>query len=281
MGKGWYEIAEGRIYGLGGGKLATGYTNIGGNYYYFNERGIAQTYHNMIDGEPYYFFSDGTGMGKGWYEIAKGRIYGLGGGKLATGYIEIGNLKCNFDEKGILKSSEEIKYSIMGNSNINKYDLVNLYKRESPINYPSYYQKTSAQSIEKFCQIYIEEASAEGVKAEVAFCQAMHETGWLKFGGQVSIEQFNFAGLGATDGGASGASFPNVRTGIRAHIQHLKAYANNEPLKNTCVDPRFGLVKRGSAPYVEWLGQKENPYGYGWATSLKYGYKILKIIDKL
>lgn len=164
------------------------------------------------------------------------------------------------------------RYNIMGNSSTNLSQMVAYYRKNAV--YPSYYLGSDAPNIESFCQIYIEECAAEGVKAEVAFAQAMKETGFLRFGGQVSITQYNFAGLGATDGGAAGASFPNVRTGVRAQIQHLKAYASTDALKNPCVDPRFNIVKRGTAPYVEWLGQKENPQGYGWATAQNYGYSI-------
>ena len=97
----------------------------------------------------------------------------------------------------------------------------------------------------------------------------------------VKIEQNNFAGLGTTGGGVAGASFTTVREGIRAQIQHLKAYGSKDALKNECVDPRFSLVTRGSAPYVEWLGQKENPNGYGWATSEGYGIDIEKMVKNL
>ena len=137
--------------------------------------------------------------------------------------------------------------------------------------------------MKEFCQIYYDEAAAEGVKAEVAFVQAMKESAWLKFGGIVKIEQFNFAGIGALDGNSQGqsASFPDVRTGIRAQIQHLKAYGSAELLKNVCVDPRFGYVTRNSAPYVEWLGIKENPNGTGWASDAKYGYAIVNMINVL
>ncbi len=164
------------------------------------------------------------------------------------------------------------RYKIMGESNVTLEQMVAYYNSNAV--YPSFYATTDAPDIRQFCQIYLEECAAEGVKAEVAFAQAMKETGFLRFGGQVNISQFNFAGLGATDNGAAGASFPNVRTGIRAQIQHLKAYASTEALNNTCVDPRFSLVRRGTAPYVEWLGQKENPLGFGWATAERYGYSI-------
>ena len=48
--------------------------------------------------------------------------------------------------------------------------------------------------------MYIQECAVEGVRAEVAFAQAMLETGNLQFGGDVKSSQFNFAGLGATGG---------------------------------------------------------------------------------
>ena len=122
--------------------------------------------------------------------------------------------------------------------------------------------------------MYYDECKAEGVKVEVAFCQAMKETGFLRFGGDVSITQYNFAGIGATGNGNPGNSFASVRQGIRAQVQHLKAYASTEGLNNVCVDPRFQYVSRGCAPYVEWLGKHENPFGAGWATGKNYGYSI-------
>ena len=85
----------------------------------------------------------------------------------------------------------------------------------------------------------------------------MKETGFLQYGGDASVEQFNFAGLGTTGGGVPGNSYPDVRTGIRAQIQHLKAYATADPLNGKCVDDRYEYVKKGTAPYVEWLGQQE------------------------
>lgn len=164
------------------------------------------------------------------------------------------------------------RYGIMGTSSTNVKQLVAYYNANNP--YPEFYANSDAPTIEAFCQIYIEECAAEGVKAEVAFCQAMKETGFLRYTGDVRIEQYNFAGIGAVGGGAAGASFGSVREGVRAQIQHLKAYASTQPLNNACVDPRFNLVKRGAAPYVEWLGIGENPYGVGWATAEGYGYSI-------
>lgn len=163
------------------------------------------------------------------------------------------------------------------NANASGYDT---FKTKYNGKYNGCLAKGGASTINQFAQIFYEEAMAEGVRAEVAFTQCMKETGFLKYGGDVLPNQYNFAGIGAT-GAVHGASFSNVRMGIRAQIQHLKAYGSVSPLTNQCVDPRFNLVKRGSAQYVEWLGIKENPNGYGWATSKSYGHDIVNMVNVL
>lgn len=163
------------------------------------------------------------------------------------------------------------------NFNASGYDT---FKAKYNGKYNGVLAKGGASTINQFAQIFYEEATAEGVRAEVAFTQCMKETGFLKYGGDVLPSQYNFAGIGAT-GAVHGASFSNVRMGIRAQIQHLKAYGSISPLTNPCVDPRFNLVKRGSAQYVEWLGIKENPNGYGWATSKSYGHDIVNMVNVL
>ncbi len=169
-------------------------------------------------------------------------------------------------------------YAICGESDVTVAQMMNYYKKNAA--YPFYYATTDAPTLKKFCQIYYNECEKEGIRAEVAFAQAMHETNFLRYGGDVSISQFNFAGLGAT-GGVPGNSFATVRIGIRAHVQHLKAYASTEPLNSECVDPRFGYVTRGCAPYVEWLAIVDNPYGKGWATDSNYTNALKKHIAAL
>ena len=120
---------------------------------------------------------------------------------------------------------------------------------------------------------YIEEAGFEGVNHDVAFAQMCLETGFLKYGGDVKPEQFNFCGLGAT-GGVPGLSFPDPRTGVRAQIQHLKAYASEEPLKGENVDPRFRYVRRGSSPTIEGLAGT-------WAADRQYAVKINSMLARL
>lgn len=184
-------------------------------------------------------------------------------------------------ENDVQETIAKGQYPIMGTSPVTAEQLVSYFK-SAGVSYPSEeLGEGGADSIETFATMYCEEAAAEGVRPEVAFVQTMKETGWLQFGGDVSVEQFNFAGLGTTGGGVPGNSYPDVRTGIRAQIQHLKAYASTEPLNQACVDERYEYVLKGCAPYVEWLGQKENPAGTGWATAEKYGYSIVDMIGKM
>ncbi len=165
-------------------------------------------------------------------------------------------------------------YGIMGVSNVDASQMSAFFSSKSK-KYPAdAYSGKGAGTIEQFCTILCEEAAVEGVRAEVVFAQAMKETGYLQFGGDVKAEQCNFAGIGATGNGVPGNSFADVRTGLRAQVQHLKAYASTEELVQVCVDPRFGYVKRGCAPTVESLGGK-------WATSQYYGVELVALIGEM
>lgn len=110
--------------------------------------------------------------------------------------------------------------------------------------------------------LYLEEGKAEGVRGDAAFCMACKETGFFKFGGDVKKEQNNFCGLGATGHGDPGLSFHTHRLGVRANIQHLKAYGSMEPLVGECVDPRYQYVSRGTARTFEDLAGKWAVPGY-------------------
>jgi hypothetical protein len=123
-------------------------------------------------------------------------------------------------------------------------------------------------------KLYREEASLEGVNYDVAFCQMCVETDFLRFGDDIKPEQNNFAGLGTVGGGSETASFPNARIGVRAHIQHLKAYASLEPLVQEVVAPRFRFVTRGIATTIDQLSGR-------WSADLDYGRKIRALLQRL
>jgi N-acetylmuramoyl-L-alanine amidase len=123
-------------------------------------------------------------------------------------------------------------------------------------------------------KLYREEATIEGVNYDIAFCQMCLETAFLRFGGDLKPEQNNFAGLGTIGGGAEVASFESARIGVRAQIQHLKAYASLEPLVQEVVDPRFRFVTRGIATSIEQLSGR-------WSADLEYGNKIMAMLRRL
>ena len=138
------------------------------------------------------------------------------------------------------------------------------------------------QSVIDMIPYYLSEGQAEGIRGDIAFAQSCLETGNFTFkDSAVKLEQNNFCGLGVLDNGMLGASFDTPQLGIRAQVQHLKAYANKSPLNNPVIDPRFSLVTRGAAPTVQYLGMQENPQGYGWAAGADYGVKILNILENI
>ena len=278
---GWCSFGSTKYYLASDGKMVRGWQTISGKKYYFNTDGIMQTGSQTIDGKKYFFMPEGYMM-TGWISFGKTRYYLDKNGVMQTGWQFISNTWYYFRTNGTLDDSctTDQLMAISGKTTVTASQMEKYFKAKGAT-YPAYYAETDAPTLEKFCQIYVEEANAEGINGAIAFTQAMKETAWLKFGGDVKIEQNNFAGLGTTGGGVAGASFTTVREGIRAQIQHLKAYGSKDALKNECVDPRFSLVTRGSAPYVEWLGQKENPNGYGWATSEGYGIDIEKMVKNL
>ena len=126
----------------------------------------------------------------------------------------------------------------------------------------------------KLAVFYIEEAALEEVNHDVAFAQMCLETGYLGFGNLVTPEQYNFAGLGAKGPGFPGLSFPDPRTGVRAQIQHLKAYATDAPLNQELVNPRYFLVRLGSAPTISALAGT-------WAEDIKYAEKISNVLEQM
>ena len=137
------------------------------------------------------------------------------------------------------------------------------------------------QSVIDMIPLYLSEGQTEGIAGDIAFAQSCIETGNFAFPQEtckVTLSQNNFAMMGGLAADYKGESFFTPQLGIRAQIQHLKAYANSEALVGDCVDPRFKYVTRGSAPYVEWLGQQENPQGKGWATAKGYGARILAVL---
>lgn len=127
---------------------------------------------------------------------------------------------------------------------------------------------------EKLVRTYIKESRREGVNYDVAICQMCLETGFLRFNGTVSRFQNNFCGLGATDAYTAGDWFGSMEEGVRAHIQHLKAYASIEPITPPYADKRLVHVRRGTVYTIHDLTGR-------WAADPLYGEKISRLLSQL
>lgn len=296
IGGNWYYFDKSN------GAMKTGFVNLGNKIVYYDEDGaMVRGEERKIDGYWYYFDSVTGAKKTGFVDLGTKTVYYDKDGHMLFGEQTINGKSYYFKSDGalVVDGFANRKYygkdgilvpvsdynlfffDIDGESNATVDQMVRYFEKSGK-SYPEEELKAGgAATIREFAQIVLDEAEMEDIKAEVIWAQIMHETGFLQFGGQVKIEQYNFAGLGATDDGAAGASFERVQMGVRAQVQHMKAYANAESLVNECVDPRFHLVNRNSAEYVEILGQQENPAGAGWATSINYGVYLRQGIDNI
>jgi N-acetylmuramoyl-L-alanine amidase len=161
-------------------------------------------------------------------------------------------------------NQEPSGYSIIGETLLSPEQMDQFVKRINP----------NAKELGKR---YLKFGRHYGIRGDIAFAQAMHETDYLRFTGIVKPKQNNFCGLGATGPDNPGANFSSQKEGVLAHIQHLFAYATTKPLpdKHPLVDPRFEHVARGSATTWEALNGK-------WAVpGNNYGQSILKIYEQM
>ena len=132
---------------------------------------------------------------------------------------------------------------------------------------------------EELVSYYYEEATKEGVRPDVAFAQALHETGNFSYGGTVTPDQNNYCGLGTTSEYVQGGYFPSAQIGVRAHIQHLMAYATTRLPSSEIVDPRYSLVRDayGGMTLPHWVDLNGR-----WAVpGYTYGQRIMNIFQEI
>ena len=128
-------------------------------------------------------------------------------------------------------------------------------------------------SPEELVSYYYEEAALEGIRPDIAFAQALKETGFFSYGGTVVPAQNNYCGLGTTSATVKGAFFDSPRVGVRAHIQHLLAYASTKYPETPVVDPRYSLVRGVYGD--DTLGQWQDLNGRWAVPGVGYGQSIL------
>ena len=162
------------------------------------------------------------------------------------------------------------RVSILGEPSVTQAQMVKLINKRNPkplLNCP----------VQEIVQIYYEEAGREGIRPDVALCQALKETGTFKYGGDVDPKQNNFCGLGATGNKEPGHSFATPRLGVRAHIQHLLAYVSKRDPKTILVDPRYNHIKNNRKDIFGKMTHWTDLNGVWAVPGTYYGQEILRI----
>ena len=134
-------------------------------------------------------------------------------------------------------------------------------------------------SAEEIVAYYYEEGAREGIRPDVAFAQALKETGFFRYGGDVIPEQNNYCGLGTTGGGVKGEFFATARLGVRAHIQHLLAYSSTRRPTTPVVDPRYSIVRQAYGSRT--LGRWQDLNGRWAVPGNFYGQEILSMFKDI
>ena len=290
MATGWL-LDRGSWYYLDGeGTMKKGWVTVGGVWYYMRSSGAMMTGW-LLDGNTWYWLDPSSGAMATGTVTVEGRVSSFASSGAWLGYADgVGAPAADAASRSASRADSVtnaagqrlIMTAPMASRSEVIDDMVSAWDSAGSA-YPSALASGGAPTIRDFAGLVYDEAVAEGVSPELVFVQSMKETGWLGFGGDVSVGQFNFSGIGAVGGGAQGASFPDVRTGIRAQVQHLRAYAapnvTTASLANPVVDPRFTYVRKGAAPVVEYLGIQENPNHTGWAAARGYGGDLVSMMN--
>ncbi|MDR1802272.1 MAG: glucosaminidase domain-containing protein [Treponema sp.] len=132
----------------------------------------------------------------------------------------------------------------------------------------------SRSEVGNLIDAYIREAQREGINYDIAVAQMCFATDYLR--NQQLINARNYAGFGAI--GSTPVTYRNMDEGVRAHIQHLKWYANGK-LVGTNVDKRYNiLATNGYLGRAKTLGVLA---GYWAPDNPNYGDGINRILRGL
>lgn len=123
--------------------------------------------------------------------------------------------------------------------------------------------------IDDVIALYLTEGGAEGVRGDWAFAQAILETGYFT---NTDTAINNFAGIAHYDHATSGMAFPDVTTGVRAHVQLLRKYAlgNDTEMARPDVSPNAGATS------TTWGGLAGT-----WATSPEYWPSLSALYESI
>ena len=159
---------------------------------------------------------------------------------------------------------------IMGDAVATQDQMVNFINKRNPA------PKLNC-TVKQLVHLYYLEGGREGIRPDIALCQAIKETGTWGYGGDVIPEQNNYCGLGTTGGGVKGEFFATPQLGARAHIQHLLSYTSKRMPKVEIVDPRYELIKKFRPQIFGKLTKWTDLNGVWAVPGNHYGEDILNL----
>ncbi len=141
----------------------------------------------------------------------------------------------------------------------------------------AYYHNQTPVTAGQLAAFYVTEGSAEGVRGDVAFAQAIVETGG--FASPDAIKFNNYAGVGHCDSCATGLAFPSPQGGVRGQVQLLRIFAS---------PPGTALMQPAIIPAVAPGGQFRGAccpswqsLSGTWATDPGYGHTVLSVYKSI
>lgn len=141
------------------------------------------------------------------------------------------------------------------------------------------YTVSTRATIAQLARWYIEEGDAEGVRGDLAFAQAVLETGGFTSSDAVSYN--NFAGIGHCGTCAHGWRFPSARLGVRAQVQLLRTYAQPGLTAAGLADPPVLAALDPSSQSAEGCCRTWPSLTGVWATDPVYGRSILVLYQDM
>jgi hypothetical protein len=162
------------------------------------------------------------------------------------------------DEKAAFASTPNSP--IMGTSQLTGAQVADWYRSKRGSKWPLLYV-----SLNELANLFVNEGNRIGVRGDVAFAQAVHETGW--FGSNCAIHKNNYGGIGASgpcmnepeNGGGYVFLAKNGLTGpqraVRAQLHQLRNYADATSVFTWNPAPEFSkntFFYKGKAK--TWIG---------------------------
>jgi hypothetical protein len=170
---------------------------------------------------------------------------------------------------------------VMGDSMLTADELASWYRStgQTP-------QLAPGTTIDDLARLFVVEGRAEHVRGDLAFAQAMIETGGL----QVAAGS-NFSGIGVCDSCRGGYSFPSPLDGVRAQIQLLRNYADPDSRTSNLANPPSPTLyganpQKAAATYDAFFLKGKAPLwnqmGNGnWATDPTYAHKVIDLFNTM